>query len=105
MVRGASPKYFSGSHSQKCHEIDSAVATVVKPFVVYGVAIDCGGQRRIALFERLNSGTFVKTVEIFWLSLIEADEVFHLGEEVGIGDLKEVFSKVRLQRMCAQYVL
>ena len=42
VIGRASAKYFSGFHSQKCHEIDCAVAFVVKSFVVNGVGIDIG---------------------------------------------------------------
>jgi hypothetical protein len=57
------------------------------------------------MFECLDSRTFVETESVFGRSEIDRDKMFHLGKEVRVGDLKEVFSEMGAQMMNAEHPL
>lgn len=64
-----------------------------------------GLQIRCQPLEDLDTRTLVKEDQVRWGSVIKADEVLHLGKEVGISDVQEIAGSVRLQSVALQYTM
>lgn len=61
-----------------------------------------GLQVRRQALEDLDTRTLVEEEQVRGWAAVEVEEVFHLGKEVGVGDVKEVAGLVRLQPVALQ---
>jgi len=76
------------------------VLELLEPF-----AHPLGLQIRRQPLEDLDAGTLVKEKQVRRWVAVQSDEAFHLGKEVGVGDVKEVAGLVWLQPVAVQNTL
>ena len=93
MIGNALAPDFPGCRIQECNQVGNAVAVIVE--VLKDRLISCGGQVRRLTLEGLDAGAFIETVQVLRRIEIDVNDVFHFGEEVGIGNLEVVLAAVR----------
>lgn len=64
---------------------------------VIGRLVGLGRQGRSDALESLDTGAFIQAKQVLIRVLVDLDDVFHLLEEEGIGDLQEVLALMRPQ--------
>lgn len=89
VVEGASRKYLSRFVLEECKNVQGAVSVVFKllqpsHFLISGHA----GSNSL---QDLNARTFVEEEEMFRRVRVQLKQVLHLGEEIWVGDMQEVF--------------
>jgi len=80
---------------KESEHIQSSVTDILELLEPFAHPI--GLQIRRQSLENLDTRALVKEDQVRGRVAVEADEVFHLGKEVRIGDVKEVAGLVRLQ--------